>query len=319
MVDRTGIPLAVVLTGANRHDSMALTDVADAIHPVRQKRGRPRKRPAKLHADKGYDFDRCRRDLRARSITPRIARRGVESSSHLGKYRWVVERTFAWINQFTMQARAAVGRQQAQQPTERAASIKARQVKPMRVKVPASAVKLDMREIEKQAQEKPAPQPEQKPMKRKFDKARLAPIEPRRAPVTPEYVARPAPAPSPSGDVPKPPQRVLQNVPAQTDRQQDKPASAPAQNHWRKATNQQAKAPPPPKDWSAPARNQSAPPPRKDWNKAQEKARPAPQEQASKPEAPRKDWSAPATERPKEFKRLPPRGRLRDRDFDRER
>src|SRR5690606_31771296 len=80
--------------------SMALTDVADAIHPVRQKRGRPRKRPAKLHADKGYDFDRCRRDLRARSITPRIARRGVESSSHLGKYRWVVERTFAWINQF---------------------------------------------------------------------------------------------------------------------------------------------------------------------------------------------------------------------------
>ena len=100
MVDRAGTPLAVVLTGANRHDSMALTDVANAVHPVRQQRGRPRKRPAKLHADKGYDFDRCRRDLRARSIIPRIARRGVESSSHLGKHRWVVERTFAWINQF---------------------------------------------------------------------------------------------------------------------------------------------------------------------------------------------------------------------------
>ncbi|QNH37885.1 transposase (plasmid) [Aminobacter sp. MDW-2] len=38
--------------------------------------------------------------MRARSITPRIARRGVESSSHLGKHRWVVERSFAWINQF---------------------------------------------------------------------------------------------------------------------------------------------------------------------------------------------------------------------------
>lgn len=51
MVDGAGIPLAAVLTGANRHDSMALTAV-DAVRPVRQKRGRPRKRPSKLHADK---------------------------------------------------------------------------------------------------------------------------------------------------------------------------------------------------------------------------------------------------------------------------
>lgn len=100
MVDRRGLPLAVVLTGANRHDSMALTTVVDAIHPIRQSRGRPRKRPEKLHADKGYDFDRCRKDLRKRAITPRIARRGIDSSEHPGKHRWVVERTFAWINQF---------------------------------------------------------------------------------------------------------------------------------------------------------------------------------------------------------------------------
>ena len=77
-----------------------MTETVDAIHPLRQRRGRPRKRPAKLHADKGYDFKRCRDDLRARGITPRIARRGIESSQHLGKHRWVVERTFAWINQF---------------------------------------------------------------------------------------------------------------------------------------------------------------------------------------------------------------------------
>ncbi len=100
MVDRGGIPLALVLTGANRHDSMALNDVVDAVHPVRQRRGRPRKRPHKLHADKGYDYDRCRRDLRARGIVPRIARRGIDSSQHLGRHRWVVERTFAWVNQF---------------------------------------------------------------------------------------------------------------------------------------------------------------------------------------------------------------------------
>jgi transposase len=100
VVDRAGLPLALVLTGANRHDSMALTSVVDAIRPVRQPRGRPRKRPDKLHADKAYDFDRCRLDLRKRGITPRIARRGIDSSEQLGKHRWGVERTFAWINQF---------------------------------------------------------------------------------------------------------------------------------------------------------------------------------------------------------------------------
>jgi IS5 family transposase len=77
-----------------------MIETVDALQPVRQPRGRPRKRPHKLHADKGYDYARCRRNLRARGIIPRIARRGVESSQHLGKHRWVVERTFAWFNQF---------------------------------------------------------------------------------------------------------------------------------------------------------------------------------------------------------------------------
>jgi IS5 family transposase len=72
----------------------------DAVPPVRQPRGRPRKRPAKLHADKGYDYDKCRQALRRRGIKARIARRGVESSQRLGRHRWVVERTFAWLNRF---------------------------------------------------------------------------------------------------------------------------------------------------------------------------------------------------------------------------
>ena len=100
MVDRRGLPLAVVLSGANVHDSRGLVLVVDALAPVRQRRGRPRKRPDKLHADKAYDFRRCRDDLRRRGMKPRIARRGVDSSQTLGCHRWVVERTFAWINQF---------------------------------------------------------------------------------------------------------------------------------------------------------------------------------------------------------------------------
>ncbi|MBB3810622.1 hypothetical protein FHS81_002724 [Pseudochelatococcus contaminans] len=73
----TGIPLAVILTGANRHDIIALTDVVDAVHPVEGKRGRPRKHPGKLHADEGYEFVRCRRDLRKGAL--RLASQGAAS------------------------------------------------------------------------------------------------------------------------------------------------------------------------------------------------------------------------------------------------
>ena len=59
--------------------------------------GRPRRRPVKPHADKGYDFPSCRQALRRRGISPRIARRGVESSQRLGRHRWKVERSLAWL------------------------------------------------------------------------------------------------------------------------------------------------------------------------------------------------------------------------------
>jgi len=59
--DRGAIPLAIVLTAANVHDSKVFEEVVDAIEPIKRPgRGRPRKRPQKLHADKGYDSPRCR-------------------------------------------------------------------------------------------------------------------------------------------------------------------------------------------------------------------------------------------------------------------
>ncbi len=90
-------------TAANVHDSKVLEEAVDAIRPIRGPRGRPgrpRKRPEKLHADKGYDFGRCRRALRKRGIKARIARRGIDSSERLGRHRWVVERTLSWLNRF---------------------------------------------------------------------------------------------------------------------------------------------------------------------------------------------------------------------------
>jgi hypothetical protein len=44
-----------------------------------------------------YDYPRCRRTLRRRGICPRIARRGIESSQRLGRHRYVVERSLAWL------------------------------------------------------------------------------------------------------------------------------------------------------------------------------------------------------------------------------
>jgi transposase len=101
--DRGGVPLAVVLTAANVHDSKVLEEAVYAIEPIKRplgKPGRPRKRPAKLHADKGYDFPRCRKALRKRGIKARIARRGIDSSEKLGRHRWVVERTLAWLARY---------------------------------------------------------------------------------------------------------------------------------------------------------------------------------------------------------------------------
>ncbi len=53
-----------------------------------------------MHADKAYDIPRCRRFLHRRRIRVRIARKGVDSSERLGRHRWVVERTLAWLGQF---------------------------------------------------------------------------------------------------------------------------------------------------------------------------------------------------------------------------
>ena len=100
MVDARGLPLAVQVTGANRHDSMVFEELLDAVPPVAGLSGRPRRRPDKLHADKGYDYAKCRRALRQRGIACRIARRGIESSERLGRHRWVVERTHAWLAGF---------------------------------------------------------------------------------------------------------------------------------------------------------------------------------------------------------------------------
>jgi transposase len=50
--------------------------------------------------DRGYDAEVIRQGLRLRGIRPWLAKRNTNHGSGLGRYRWVVERTFAWLNRF---------------------------------------------------------------------------------------------------------------------------------------------------------------------------------------------------------------------------
>ena len=90
----------MILTGGNIHDSIQLFPLLDAIPVIRGKRGTPFTRPRWLYADRAYDSNPHRNELRKRGITPKIARRNTEHGSGLGKHRWVVERGFAWLHGF---------------------------------------------------------------------------------------------------------------------------------------------------------------------------------------------------------------------------
>ncbi|UOB08014.1 IS5 family transposase [Streptomyces sp. HP-A2021] len=93
-----GLPLSVGISAANLHDSQALIPLVRGIPPIRSRRGPRRRRPGKLHGDKGYDYRHLRRWLASRGIRHRVARKGIESSRRLGQHRWIVERTVSWLS-----------------------------------------------------------------------------------------------------------------------------------------------------------------------------------------------------------------------------
>jgi transposase len=100
LTDAQGIVLAAEVTAANVHDVRQLLPLVNAVPPIRGKRGRPRRRPRRVHGDRAYDSRSHRRELRRLGIEPVLAKRNTEHGSGLGQYRWVVERTIAWLHQF---------------------------------------------------------------------------------------------------------------------------------------------------------------------------------------------------------------------------
>jgi len=94
--DGGGLPLTAAVTAVNVNDTSTFEAVLDDVPAVRTPAGRRRARPGAVHADKGYDSAANRADLRRRGIRPRIARRGIEPSTRLGRHRWRVERSLSW-------------------------------------------------------------------------------------------------------------------------------------------------------------------------------------------------------------------------------
>ncbi len=93
------MPLAIALTGAQRHDVTQLLPLLDAVPWVKGKAGHPRKRPDISQGDRAYGSKAHRRQLRRRGIRPLLAQRGTPHGSGLGVYRWVVERALGWLHQ----------------------------------------------------------------------------------------------------------------------------------------------------------------------------------------------------------------------------
>ena len=100
LVDGKGVPLAICITGANRHDVTQVIPLVNDVPAVRGKLGHPKKRPSEIYADRAYDSEDVRKTLRSLKIAPYLAKRNTEHGSGLGRKRWVVERTISWLHNF---------------------------------------------------------------------------------------------------------------------------------------------------------------------------------------------------------------------------
>jgi putative transposase len=103
LTDGRGVPLGVVVAGANRPDMKMVEDTLDSIpieHPVPTKED-----PQNLCLDAGYDYADVRNTIKAWGYTAHIRPRKEEADlkAHVPGFRarrWVVERTHSWINRF---------------------------------------------------------------------------------------------------------------------------------------------------------------------------------------------------------------------------
>jgi putative transposase len=101
LTDGAGIPLAIVVDGANRHDSKLLIATLDGIVIARPEP--TEEHPQHLCLDAAYDGAPAREEAQARGYIEHIRGRGEEKTEKMQipgyrARRWVVERTHSWLN-----------------------------------------------------------------------------------------------------------------------------------------------------------------------------------------------------------------------------
>lgn len=99
-MDGRGVPLSLVVTGANRHDVSQLALVLEEIIIER-----PKDIDQHLCADKGYTGQPALQVIVSKGYIPHVKTRGEEiqeKRNNLGwkARRWVVEVSHSWFNRF---------------------------------------------------------------------------------------------------------------------------------------------------------------------------------------------------------------------------
>jgi putative transposase len=103
LVDGRGVPLSLVVTGANRHDVTQLELVLDTVIATRPEV--TVETPQGLCADKGYDYPSARQAIADRLYAAHVRSRGEERAERAANpgyraRRWVVEACHSWLNRF---------------------------------------------------------------------------------------------------------------------------------------------------------------------------------------------------------------------------
>ena len=102
-MDGRGVPLSIIVTGANRHDVTQLAAVLDAIVVTRPEP--PDRRSKHLCADAGYTGALALRTIEEHGYIPHVRGRGEEAAAkrrhpNQRARRWVVEVAHSWFNRF---------------------------------------------------------------------------------------------------------------------------------------------------------------------------------------------------------------------------
>jgi transposase len=90
----------ILTTPANRQECLYLEVLLPMIPSALQRVIDEQVTPPIVHGDMGYDIPRCYDAIATAGYIADIPERYVQKETPLGKIRWHIERTFAWLNNF---------------------------------------------------------------------------------------------------------------------------------------------------------------------------------------------------------------------------